>query len=441
MATSSKVLSQTLCSLTTTKVRELHKQKDVFESRKKTILDHADRATNQQERIGVLLKGLLEGQGKYGFTALTHGVRFSLERIERFLEQSRYDTSVSTSLLNGYEVELRQRYSQQSRKYDFADLYSKLLEQWLQDDNDSGTHEQSRTAPAPSVNLQHAVSEDAVSLDGSFELVHKDRLQQLKDKFAEVVFTPTITNANAIDKYLHSLFKDDEAKKVLQKLRDRIKDFGEDFAKVVAPFSDTTLKATIRGLLKEDLLSEQKRAVLQDFLQNSVVLNEIADVLNMRFKNLSDWSWDAPDGMIIEPRAQLNGKWRVIMDEDILQAILLHYIALEWSVAMKRILSDLVTSKAWYSNDPVSQDEETLRYYYLGTTSAAFPANDNVQKARLHTYKEDFFLNHLPSTVEEVSLAFSIAFSNWIIAVASIEQYEPHSLRLWAGTIMLATPT
>ena len=407
MATSSKVLSQTLHSLTTTKVRELHKQKDIFESRKKAILDRADRATNQQERVKILLKGLLEGQGKSGFTALTHVVKFSLERIERFLEQSHYDTSVSTSMLEGYEAELRQKYSQQSKKYDFADLYSKLLEQWLQGDNDSGSDKQSRTAPVPSVNLQQAASEDAVSLDGSFELVEKDRLQQLKDKFAEVVFTPTLTNADAIDKHLHSLFKDVEAQKVLQKLRDQIKGFGETFTNMDSPFSDTTLKATIRGLLKEDLLSEQKRAVLQDFLQNPIVLNEIADVLNMRFKNLSDWSWDAPDGMIIEPRAQLNGKWRVIMDEDILQAILLHYIALEWSVAMKRMLSDLITSKAWYSNETISREEEMLRYYYLGTTSAAFPAKDNVQKARLDTYKENFFLNHLPNNVEEVSSAFS----------------------------------
>ena len=422
MATSSKVLSQTLHSLTTTKVRELHKQKDIFESRKKTILDRADHANNQQERIRVLLKGLQEGQGKSGFTALTHVVRSSLERIERFLEQSLYDASVGTSMLERYEAELRQKYNQQSRKYDFADLYSKLLEQWLQGDNSSVSDEQSRAAPVPSVNLQQAASEDAVSLDGSFELVEKDRLQQLKDKFAEVIFTPTITDADAIDKYLHSLFKDDGAKTVLQKLRDQIKKFGENFTNMDSPFNDTTLKATIRGLLKEDLLSEQKRAVLQDFLQNPVVLNEIADVLNMRFKNLSDWSWDAPEGMIIEPRAQLNGKWRVIMDEDILQAILLHYIALEWSVAMKRMLRDIVTSKAWYSSDPASREEEMLRYYYLGTTSAAFPAHDNVQKARLDTYKEDFFLNHLPDTVEEVSLTFSRTFSEFAIPAVNTKQ-------------------
>jgi hypothetical protein len=50
-------------------------------------------------------------------------------------------------------------------------------------------------------------------------------------------------------------------------------------------------------------------------------------MLNMKYKDLKNWSWDAGDaGMPVEPRRQLNGKYRIMMDEDVLQALLLHYI-------------------------------------------------------------------------------------------------------------------
>ena len=55
----------------------------------------------------------------------------------------------------------------------------------------------------------------------------------------------------------------------------------------------TTLKWCVNGLLAEDLLSDQKQAILRDFLEQPVVLGEIADVLNMRFSNIDSWEWDA----------------------------------------------------------------------------------------------------------------------------------------------------
>jgi len=87
--------------------------------------------------------------------------------------------------------------------------------------------------------------------------------------------------------------------------------------------------------LTNDLLSEKKKTTIGDFLRNKAVLTEIADVLSMRFANLQGWSREAEDGRPVEPRRQLNGKYRIMMNEDILQAILLHYVGVSWSIQFK----------------------------------------------------------------------------------------------------------
>jgi hypothetical protein len=98
------------------------------------------------------------------------------------------------------------------------------------------------------------------------------------------------------------------------------------------------------------------------------VLGEIADVLNMRFGDLQSWTWDADGGIPVMPRQQLNGKYRIWMDEDVLQAIFVHYIGISWCVALKSTLTDLVKNNSiwrWEQGSPISKEESRRRSYYL----------------------------------------------------------------------------
>jgi hypothetical protein len=78
---------------------------------------------------------------------------------------------------------------------------------------------------------------------------------------------------------------------------------------------------TVEALLRSDLVTDEKRKILRDFLNNKVVVAEVADVLNMRMRSLHKWQWDAA-GTPVEQRRQLNGRYRFYHDEDLLQAIL-----------------------------------------------------------------------------------------------------------------------
>lgn len=150
------------------------------------------------------------------------------------------------------------------------------------------------------------------------------------------------------------------------------------------PFDHTVLRRCVNGLLHSDLLSEQKKITLHDFLQDEVVLSEIADVLNMRFVDLEGWGWDVEGGIPVEPRRQLNGKYQVVMDEDILQSIFLHYISLSWGIHFKEQLKDIISTElVWRKSHSLPKEEIARRQYYLGTSYTS----QGLAKEREDTYE------------------------------------------------------
>jgi len=169
------------------------------------------------------------------------------------------------------------------------------------------------------------------------------------------------------------------------------------------PFDERSITWCLKGLLGNDLLRDDKKAILREFLKDEVARGEICDVLNMKFKDIKNWKWDAGDGGLpVEPRRQLNGKYRIMMDEDVLDAIFLHYIGMTWSVEMKTALSSVSRYTGfWKHNVAVPQVAQERRRYYLGNTRSRAELLVSVEKHRQDMYAEDFFLSQLPSSVFE----------------------------------------
>jgi len=141
-------------------------------------------------------------------------------------------------------------------------------------------------APDPLANLPTDDSDD------TFEVVverQRQRLGELVDKFESVVFEPLVTSDAEIRKFLDDLFTDEEAQKALEKLRNGVAEASEKLMTETAPFDEESLTSCIKGLLTEDILSDEKQAILRDFLESEVAKLEIADVLNMRYSDLKQW--------------------------------------------------------------------------------------------------------------------------------------------------------
>ncbi|KAK3343961.1 hypothetical protein B0T25DRAFT_522006 [Lasiosphaeria hispida] len=324
MATPTSVLSKTLQSITLTKIRELESRRNSYETRKRNYLNKADTAADQRDRLECLLEAFKE----LSPAAAKDG---SLTNIERWLTQSRYDASVPTSKLASFDGRLRTKMDIQSRKLDMAHLYSRLLTEWMEMD---------QLSSAPSANLATETDEDA------FEVVverQRQRLSQLVDKFEAVVFEPRETSDSEIRSFLDNLFPDEESQTALEKLRGDIAEASEDLMNETAPFDDESLTNCIKGLLTEDILSDEKQAILRDFLESDVAKVEISDVLNMRYSDLKHWHWDAgKDGIRVMPRAGLNGKYRIWADDDILQMIFVQFIGIRLCNILKPILTEFM---------------------------------------------------------------------------------------------------
>ena len=281
MSSSPSILSQTLQSITVTKIRELEKQRQSFESAKNEALEEAGKETsNVRKRV----LGLHNRVAKLEILSPSE-----LENMRRWIDQAEFDPSIGDTALFKFEDALRSRLEIESRKLSLADLYSRLLTEWIDSPNNGES--------------EPSMSES--TLDEPFEIVQsrqKERLQQLRDKFERVVFEPLHTDEVEIDNYLASLFAGETGHRALKKLRDNVKTMGVRLLEQKRPLDVQTLIWCIKALLKNELLNDEKKASLQDFLRDDAVLNEIKDVLNMRFRDIRKWSWNlGTEGMPVLP--------------------------------------------------------------------------------------------------------------------------------------------
>jgi hypothetical protein len=377
MSSSTAALSRTLRSITLTKFKELEKQRRCYEHAKNAVLQASEKSTDSRTKVRCLVQGVQD--------LLPPDI--NTKNIRRWLEQSQFDSSIHDSMIKAFEAQLRSRLDVHTRRLNLAALYSQLLTEWL---NKTGFQEET------------AIKE--VSLfDESSEIMEKDRLKELTNKFESVVFTPLQTNDHEISTYLESLFQGDLKTKTLKSLRERMEGTGLSISKASTPFDEQTIQWCLKGLLANDLLRDDKKSILQEFLRDEVARKEICDVLNMKFADLESWGWDCDDrGLPVEPRQQLNGKYRIMMDEDILDAIFLHYIGMSWAVKTKTILCLLFKKdELWGPNRTTARNIQDRRSYYLGSDMVSQELSDNVEETRRSMYQNEFFLSQLPSTVME----------------------------------------
>ncbi|PVH74284.1 hypothetical protein DL98DRAFT_519356 [Cadophora sp. DSE1049] len=381
MASTTAALSRTLKTITLTKINELEKQRKAYANSKNAVLESAAAANDDQRERALRL---LQGVEDLNPPASTSNI--DIKNIRRFLEQSHFDASIPTTMLDYFEIKLRSQLDVQSRRLDLAALYSRLLTEWL---NPKHVEDQKE--------LEHDGS-----LDGSFEVVEQDCIKGLKDIFESVVFSPLEIDEKEIFEYLGGLFPGDAGGKALTRLRQLITKRGAAIMGNKAPFDETSIKWCLKGLLANDLLRDDKKAILQDFLKDEIARAEICDVLNMKYTDIANWQWDAgPEGLPVEPRRQLNGKYRIMMDEDILDAIFLHYIGMMWSSGSHNDLVQFVRfDGVWKRTNSISEDAKDRRRYFLDRSGWGVERT-GVEKLRHDMFHRDFFLSQIPWSVCE----------------------------------------
>ncbi|TAQ86971.1 hypothetical protein B7494_g4704 [Chlorociboria aeruginascens] len=393
------VFSETLQSITTTKLREISKKRAIFEEQKAFLLTAAQSETDQKKRLHILVNGIKQcfdveteerkrgdrrgGPGRIIASSTNNSIlKVKLKNLERFLEQARYDPSLSPKLLEDWERSLTRELRVQSLKYQYATLYGELVTEWLSSE-------------------QAEVSDDPPKDFEPFEIKPAENNKQ-RAEWENLVFEPFDSDPTAIGAYLEALFSkggtNKQAAKALEELRKSVHAF-EMSLSAPSQFNDHVLRWCINGLLASGLLSDEKRGVLKDFLVSPIILVEVADVLNMRIASIDTWNWE--DFVPIEQRRHLNGNTHIYIDEDLLQAIFLQYIGVKWSMFFKEAFTTFASSKgAWTSlRKTIPKVDKLRRQYFLGNEDKISSA----QGIRQGIYKEIFFLSQLLSSPDQMA--------------------------------------
>lgn len=381
-------LPEALHQITLIKIAELDKKRSAFASRETKALDNNSppgSSKYDQVSIQTYATNLTKDVVDMKLPFIDKGI---LDNTFLYLKQVSFDPSVPRSLIPKRTEWLTTNVQQQSNRLGYASLFSALLSEHL-----NGPRERS---PSSTENL----ADDDSSLDGPFELLQKDRLQQLNDKFENVVFNEYETDEETIHHYLQSLFPTHELKTTISGMRDRLKHDTTFIFEAQDPFDADVLGWIIRGLLHRDSLKDEQKALLRNFQTDELVRDEVCEVLNMRWADLVQWQWtEDGTGLDVEPRRQLNGKCRVWMQEDILQSILTHYIGVKLSVNAKTELrywlNDLMMSES-----PVSQGDVDVRKFYLQETDNRRWDHNLMGNVRT-MWENDIFLSQLPNSVKD----------------------------------------
>ena len=202
----------------------------------------------------------------------------------------------------------------------------------------------------------------------------------------------------AIEEYLGKLFGSTSmstklSKPPLETMRESIKSFHPE------RLTADVLKDCITAMLKTDLLSEAKRTALGDFRNNLIILQEMTDILNLQVDTLNSWSWNNKP-IDVEVRRSLNENYGVYMDEEIMQALFLHFIGMSWVVYLKTVFNVFFHSRAWRKSTRSPMDGRARlrrQSYRLDITQ-----DENVRNERRRRYVSDYFMSQLPSSSWDV---------------------------------------
>ncbi|KAL8783648.1 MAG: hypothetical protein Q9195_009322 [Heterodermia aff. obscurata] len=385
MASKGSVFSQTLHDITNTKLHELEKKRAKFEEQRERIIALTQHEPDATKKLAILARDI-----KTCFSIPTSAGRvvrgasndprleIDLIHLDRFLSQAKYDPSVSPKLLQQWQHTFLRHLDVQSTKFTYASLYGQLTTEGLAKDRGQGFS---------------TTNEDAEMSD--FERVSTGKKLESRRKWEDSVFQTTEVDRSAVTTLLHDVFEStpEDSKhlvKGLQQIREGVEKFEKELA-VPDNFNSRSLIWTIKGLVASDLLDDEKRAALRDFMGNPTILNEVADVLNMRMVGLEDWSWGSE--VLLEQRRRLNGSFNIYMHEDLLQAVFLQYIGVKWSVFWKRTFADFRRSPSVWKMSRTSIDPlvRKRRDFFLGAVSGG----SNVQSGKQRIYDKSHFLSQL----------------------------------------------
>ncbi|KAK3185712.1 hypothetical protein K4F52_005577 [Lecanicillium sp. MT-2017a] len=336
---------------------------------------------------------------KYAFPGSeTVDLKFRLDGIERMLWETKYTSGLSTSPMLAWREELLDVLRQGHRRMSYTSLFGQLTREWadlrfgeLSASKAKGNKlHQSATAPNDDDNAEVTVG--------------RKEMYQQRVIWEEHVAVERKTDSDKITVYLDKLFHSgsqqvpgtEEPVDMYANMLRRVRRFIASGCKEYQHMTTETVRAAVQGVLSSDQLTSQKRLALLDISNKDSVLSEIAHLLKIdtSLAALNKWSWGG-NPITTQMRKAINGKYRVYLDLELLDAILIQCMGQSISVTIRRaILSswDSDTEDIW--QPPANEARVAAMERQL--PGAETRDGGCVKQLRRKIYKDTFMAVSLP---------------------------------------------
>ena len=124
-------------------------------------------------------------------------------------------------------------------------------------------------------------------------------------------------------------------------------------------------------------------------------------MLNMQLASIESFTWPQ-EGVQVEMRRHLSGKYRAYMDTEIITALLFQYLGMRWSVGFKSAFRGLVNSSAWKRDAREFTREERLQRSECFKEPKA-DVRQSIEQERRTEQSDLFFMTQLPGELASLS--------------------------------------
>ncbi|KAF2130585.1 hypothetical protein P153DRAFT_395980 [Dothidotthia symphoricarpi CBS 119687] len=268
-----------------------------------------------------------------------------LSIMSRYIEQAKDDRTVSESKLLKYEEQLWGKLKKRLNRFEVSSLHIDLMKEVMDADN-------------PSTSI--ATELDKTTIDDDFEVVENE-LDEVLEEFKRNTLTAKDTDVEAIEEHLSSLFETDNSKQLLENLRRDIKQYGDA---MIGEVDQEVLMWCIIDLLKNDLISADKKKILEGYAQSPLIMREL--VITLNFKSACHWNWkNADKGLPVTARQNSEGQYCITVEEDILDMLFLHTIAIGWATELKESLRIFAQQGGFKGNNYLTDHEMDKQAFFL----------------------------------------------------------------------------
>lgn len=270
-----------------------------------------------------------------------------LDTIEHMLWEAKYSSGFSNKAALAWRSELLEYLHQGKRRLEYTALFGHLANEWAEFRFGELSSASKGATEKKSSDLSQG-EKDAVA-------VGRKEMYEQRQVWESHVTNERRTDTNKITEFLDELFHSgpryedrsaDEPTDMRAILLRNIRDSISTSCKEKIEVTVDTVKAAIRGVLSSDQLTSDKRRAMLDISNKSNVLSEIVDILNIdtHLDSIQRWSW-GENPITVQMRKAINGKYRVYLDLELLDAILIQCVGQFVSVNIREAL-DL----AWKSD-------------------------------------------------------------------------------------------